>query len=217
MKAKDIDIIVTNSYRVLWTFRAVEALRRFYPDNRIIVVDDKCIECDWQLEFMTTRHGVQVVRMPERKGAGRAIDAGVRVASSPWVLTHDHGVTMTRDGVIEYLLEQVRPGVAAIGKLLHNKHGENYLGPAVYCDLAIWDREVIVKHDLSFKLTTLQFPDGGSFWGCTTARYLCWQLRQLGLELKFVRLKDYHTHEHSRDKHGKKFGSPHEDVDFDPA
>ena len=219
MKAQDVDIIITNSYRVLWTFRAVEALRRLYPDNRIIVVDDKCIPCDWQLDFIAERHGVDVVRMPERKGAGRAIDAGMREATSKWVLTHDHGVTLTErePRLIKRLLEQVTPGVAAVGKKLQNFRGEEYLGPAVYCDLAIWDRKVIIENDLSFKLTTLFFPDGGSFWGCTTARYLCWQLGQLGREMRFVDLAAYHTHEHARGKHSKEFGSPHEDVDFDPG
>ena len=80
MNASDVDIIITNSYRVVWTFRAVEALRRYYPDNRIIVVDDACIECDWQLDFMAERHNVEIVYMQERGGAGRALDAGVRAA-----------------------------------------------------------------------------------------------------------------------------------------
>jgi hypothetical protein len=124
---------------------------------------------------------------------------------------------MIKGGVIERLLENVSPGVAAIGKELHNLKGEEYLGPAVYFELAIWDRDVIIENDLSFKLTTLQFPDGTSFWGCTTARYLCWQLGQLGYEQRFVNLDGYFTHEHTRGAHGRGFASPHEDVDFDPA
>ena len=219
MNPKDVDIIITNSYRVLWTFRAVEALRRLYPDNRIIVVDDACVECDWSLDYIAERYDVDLVYMPERGGAGRAIDMGVRAASSRWVLTHDHGVTLTETEprMIMRLLDQVESDVAAVGRELHNLKGEKYLGSAVSCELALWDRVALVEHDLSFKLTTLRFPDGGSFWGCTTGRYLCWQLGQLGYKQKFVDLSTYHTHEHARGKHAKEFGSPHEDVDFDPA
>lgn len=215
MDASAVDIVVTNCYRPCWTFRAVETLRKFYPDNRIIVVDDACVDCEWQLVYLHQRYGVHLVRMPKRRGAGRAIDAGMRAASSEWVLTHDHGVTVTRPGFIEYLLAHVEDNVVAVGKKLHNLRGQQYLGEAVYCDLAIWKRTPIVDNDLSFKLTTLHFPDGSSFWGCTTARYLCWQLRGMGHEFRFVDLNAYHTHEHTRTGHGKGFASPHEDVEFD--
>jgi len=139
----------------------------------------------------------------------------VRAATSKWVLTVDHGVELTRAGVIEHLLEQVEPNVVAVGERLRAVRGVQYLGPAVYCDLALWDRDVIVAHDLSFKLVTLVFKDGSTEWGCTTAHYLCWNLLRLGKELRIINLAAYRTHEHSRDKFGKQFPSPHEEVDFD--
>lgn len=214
MNARNVDIIITNSYRPVWTFRAIEAIKGFYPGNRIIIVDDCCVECDRELTYFTTLEDVEVIRQTERMGAGRAIDAGMRAASGDWVLTHDHGVTIRTGGVIEYLLQRIGPNVGAVGRPLRNKRGEDYLGRGVYCDLAIWNRNVIIEHDLSFKLTTLNFEDGTTLWGCTTARYLCWQLRQLGCELEFVKMDGFLTHEHSRDPAGKKFGSPHEDVEF---
>lgn len=216
VKARDVDIIITNSYRPAWTERALESIRVYYPNNTLFVVDDCCVDCAADLEKFNQKFFAEILQSPNRRGAGRALDRGMRAATAKWVLTVDHGVTLTRAGVIEHLLERLEPDVAAVGKKLHNQRGEQYLGPAVYCDLALWDREFIVENDLSFKLTTLVFPDGSTFWGCTTARYLCWNLRRLGKEMRFINLAAYHYHEHSRDGFGRKFPSPHEEVDFDP-
>ena len=47
-----VDIVITNSYRPTWTRRALASIRQYYPHNRVIVVDDACIDCADELAAM---------------------------------------------------------------------------------------------------------------------------------------------------------------------
>lgn len=215
IEANAVDIIVTNCYRPEWTRRAIASLREYYPDNRIIVVDDGCIECEKELSAVAKSFNAEIHSMPERRGCGRALDLGLTQATSKYVLTLDHGITLKKAGLIEFLLQRATGGVVGVGeKLPGSNRCKGALGPVVYWALALWDREFILDHDLSFKLTGLNLWDGRAIGSCTTGQYLCYRVKALVGEenLVYVNLRSFHHHERARDSFGRRWQSPHEPV-----
>lgn len=213
MRAEDVEIVVTNCYRPAWTERGVASIRRYYPKNRIVIIDDCCIECGPELAEIQRRHDAELVLNPKRVGCGRALDVGMRETAGRWVLTFDHGVTLEKPGVIELLLEHTGDDVGAAGRRGGNNKCGRRFGPYVLCGLGLWDREFIVANDLTFKLSGIFLPDGTlGATGCSTGAYLCYRLQALDKRLAFVRFGGYYHHEHSRDTFGRKFPSPHEPV-----
>lgn len=208
-----VDIIETNCYRPAWTRRAIASFRGYYPDNRIIVVDDKCIDCKDELASVVEDYNVEIHFMPERRGCGRALDMGLAQATSRYVLTLDHGIILKGPGLIEFLLQHTADGVIGIGeKLPGSNRCKQALGTVVYWALALWDREFILRHDLSFKLTGLNLWDGRAIGSCTTAQYLCYRAKALGGKLVYVNLRPFYHHERARDTFGRRWQSPHEPV-----
>lgn len=213
MEAKDVDIVETNCYRPAWTRRAVASFRDYYPHNRIIVVDDKCIDCKEELQAIAKDFNVEIFHNPERRGCGRALDLGIKEATSRYVLTLDHGIYLLREGLIEFLLEKAGGDAVGVAEALPGSNKcKGRLGPCLYWALALWDRDYILKHDLSFKLTGLRFPDGERVGSCTTGQYLCYRVQALGGKLVYVNLRQFHFHERARDTFGSHWQSIHEPV-----
>lgn len=216
MNPQDVDIIETNCARPDWTRRCLASVRRHYPDNRIIVVDDHCVDCRVELQRTIDRFGAEVIWNEERVGCGRALDAGLRAASSRWVLLLDHGITLEKPGAIELLLSKAGEGVAGVGR---RGGGASrctlVLGPYMSWWLGLWDREYILAHDLSFRLGHLRFPDGSRVGGCTTGQFLCYQVEALGGGLAYVtkQLRPLYQHERDRTPFGRRFPSRHEGIE----
>lgn len=208
----DVEIVVTNCYRPAWTKRALESIRRYYPDNRIIVIDDKCAECEAELGEMVRDIGVTLLRSPKRQGTGLALDQALEYCrGTKYVLTYDHGVTISKPGLIEWMLEKMAedPANVAVGKRGGSNRCAKRLGPFLVCSLALYDREFIHEHELTFALYTLVTPDGEKIPSCTTGQFLCYRALKLGGKMRYVNLRPWHYHEHARDAFGKRFPSPH--------
>lgn len=223
MKAEDVNFVVTNCYRPAWTKRGIESIRKFYPDNRILVVDDNCIDCTSELAETKKEFGVELLSTPERLGAGKAIDLGVARATSDWVLTYDHGVTL-KQPILDLFLPKVAPDVIGVGRRGGGNYCAAHFGAWLTCSLALWNRRLITKHNLSFKLTSLFLPEGclsakgtNVVTKCTTGQYLCYRAVKLGFKLSYVNLRAWHTHEHARDTFGRGWPSKHERHDLEPG
>jgi len=221
VKANDVNIVVTNCYRPAWTKRALESIREFYPNNRILVVDDNCIDCTGELTEMKKEFGAELLSTPERLGTGRALDLGVEHTVSDWVLTYDHGVTLQKP-VLDLLLPEIVPDVIGVGRRGGGNYCASHFGAWVTCSLALWNRQLITQHSLSFKLTGLFLPEGhlskkgtNVVTKCTTGQYLCYRAVKLGFKLSYVDLRHWHMHEHARDAFGKRWPSPHERHDLE--
>lgn len=210
MKASEVNIIVTNSYAPEWTRRAIASIRTYYPHNRIIVVDDQFKNCENELLAIKQQFDVELLFNPERRGAGRAIDLGFRHARGDWVLTSDHGVTLGREGLVEYFLQLTGDDIIGIGQSLHNRCAKRLAGRFVSCALGLWNHLLIQKHDLSFKLTGMILPGGEPVAGCTTGQYLCYRALKLGYRQQFVNLRSWHYHEHARGQFPGRLQSTHE-------
>ena len=216
MNPQDIDIIETNCARPDWTRRCLASVRKYYPDNRLIVVDDHCVDCRVELQQAVDRFGAEVIWNEERVGCGRALDVGLQAARSRYVLLLDHGMTLERPGVIEFLLSKADEGVVGVGRRGGGSSKCTVtLGPYMSWWLGLWDREYILAHDLSFRLGHLRFPDGSRVGACTTGQFLCYQVEAMGGRLVYVtkQLQPFYKHERDRTSFGRRFPSRHEGIE----
>lgn len=216
MNPQHIDIIETNCARPDWTRRCLASVRKHYPENRLIVVDDHCVDCRIELQQTVDQFGAEVIWNEQRVGCGRALDAGLQAASSRYVLLLDHGMTLEKPGVIEFLLSKTGEGVVGVGRRGGGSSKCTMtLGPYMSWWMGLWDREFILAHDLSFRLGSLHFSNGSAVGACTTGQYLCYRIEALDGQLVYVtsQLGQFYRHERDRTAFGRRFPSRHERID----
>lgn len=209
----DITAVFTNCLFPEFTERAMNSVLTSYPMFDTIVVDDRCRDSKRYLEKFCLDYGARIIENEERLGTGRSLDKAVRIASTPLILTVDHGIELKRSGIVEILLDRldnVSNSIAA-GRKRSDKACNKAFGPYIDPLFALWDREFVVKHNLSFILTHIRIGD----WqvdGCSTAQFLQYRSLKLGGELAFIGHSLLHRYiRHHRTPHTRGgCASPHE-------
>ncbi|MGY5852890.1 MAG: glycosyltransferase [Candidatus Thorarchaeota archaeon] len=213
MNSSDVTIVVTNCLRPDFTIDALQSIRTWYEDIRIILVDDHCKKCESELLSME-KFDITILRNRARVGCGKALDRGFREADTKFVVSCEHGVRLKKGGIIEYLFDNDIYGDAVgVGRERYNNAGARLLGSYVDPIFALWDREFIVDNDLSFVLADLHLPDGKIARGCSTGQYLCYRAGMLGRRTVFVNeLTNWMWHCRDKNRTRGMSQSPHSSI-----
>lgn len=199
MNLKDVPVIICNYKNPKLTKRCIASVRKFYPDIKIILVDD------FSPDYKPFRFKNSIeIRLLEHLGHGNAMDIGFLDVTEDWFFTLDHDVVFKKPGLFEYLWG-IKKGFVAVGP----EHTYSDDGNYIHAGSALWKSEPFRKYHLSFMHYDLPLRPN-----INPGVLACRKLEELGYKLNYLRantMHDYGTHttsalysEHDF-RYGKKF------------
>lgn len=197
---KDITAVICNWMAARMTKGAVLNLKKYYPDIKVVVVDDGSSDSsksmgaykraylrggynqnerlDPSLKSLKQIENTLFVGFPEHQGHGYTLDRALAHVTTPLMLTMDNDIRIIKEGLLEKMIELYRKdpentyGVGChISENLKGPHGTvNYRWLSPH--FALWNMEPLKRYSrLSF--TNFISPCGNHYG---TAAFLCRQL-----------------------------------------
>jgi len=164
-------IIICNYCHPELTENAILSIRKFYPNVRIIVVNDLSKAPYSNIKKL---ENIDIVNNNRHLGHGISIDMGIKLVNTDWFYTFDHDVKFIKHGILEYFWEHRRRMVKAIGLEGVNP---NLSFPFVHLMMAMWNKKVIEELNLTF---ARYLSDGFEF---NPGYLLCRQLEEYGYKI----------------------------------
>lgn len=168
----DITVVICHWMTTRITLGAIHNLRKFYPNIKILVVDDGSIEDDRslfsasyhyqaandyydndpiRLENGIKEYNFEILHLDEHFGHGGAMDYGFRHVKTPLVLTMDNDIRLLKGGTIEAYLKDINEDpdhIFAVGTTWwEHELSIKWIG----LWFSLFQVKPIVKNNLSFK------------------------------------------------------------------
>jgi len=134
----DISVVVCNWMQTRFTLGAVRNIRKYYPDIKVIVVDDGS-ELEKKGDFNTAyareaynkeerfdnnmaelkenavKMNFKLIEIPIHCGHGSALDYGLDYVKTPLILTMDNDIRLQKGSLVEEYLSKMENDVYAVG------------------------------------------------------------------------------------------------------
>ena len=211
MDINNVTAVVVNWLTERRTLGAIESFRKFYPDMKLIIVDDDSQEED-KSEFFSAYNGhnvnphleydpgveklkavenatfLQMPRHPHHpKSEGHSVDLAMQNMETEWMFHFHSDYRFTKPGSLELLMSKVEDGVCAVGNG-KTKHPELLALSGV---IELINVKLGKEHGLSYKpviyhldKTTTPFPgDAGDGMPIAAGGYYTGKLSQLGYKV----------------------------------
>jgi len=206
MIIEDVTIVICNWMQTRFTLGAVRNVRKYYPDIRIIVVDDgsdENLKNDFNLAYArvtyskderfdndpgkllaeTLNLGYYLVKTPKHVGHGSAIDYGLDNINTKLMLTMDNDIRMKEGGLIEEYLGRMNEdidNIYAVGTS-YDEHHPDANPKGVWIDpwFSLYQVEPIKLLHLSF--TNFLYPSKPKTFHIGTGAFLHTMLSFSGL------------------------------------
>lgn len=211
IKSSNITAVVANWLSAQNTLNAVLSFRKFYPDMKLIIVDDDSNEKD-KSEFLLTYnshsnnpdlmfdpdtaklehlpHSTLLKVAPHKhqgRGEGNAIDLAMEEMDTDWMFHFHSDYRFLKGGAVEKMAEKAVPGVAGVGEAKTKLKGF----PALSGVIELINVKAGKEHQLSYKPvvvhldgSTTPFPGpAGDGYAIAAGAYYTGRLCQLGYRL----------------------------------
>jgi glycosyltransferase involved in cell wall biosynthesis len=211
----DVTAVVINWLSAENTLRAIKSFRKFYPEIKLIIVDDDSNEED-RTEFFSTYNNT--CNSPERmydsgtsklvdvdknttflqvprhihygKGEGNAMDLAIKNCSTAWLFHFHSDYRFLNGGIIEEMLEKTDDRTCGVGED-KKKHPDL---PALAGVVELINVKLGKENNMSFKPVfyaddgrTTPFPDGENIgMPIACGGYYMGRLCQLGYKLVII-------------------------------
>lgn len=119
MSVDFVTAVMVSFDTLMVTQRSVDSLLEFYPELKLILIDNHSTDGSWEWiqQLSQAKGSVSSARMPDNLTHGPALHRGVMAVRTPYVLTLDSDIKVLRGGFVELMAQAFEkdPKLFAIG------------------------------------------------------------------------------------------------------
>lgn len=206
----DTDVVICNWCTARRTQGAIENIRKYYPNIKIIVVDDaseKSQSLFWSFylkdyadrifDLDTPIEANLFIENDWHMGHGLSLMKAIDYSDAKYVWFFDSDLRLTDKGVLEKMLKEMKKDIFAAGYV------EGHEGGFVHPMCSLWRTDLIKKYRLNLDEGLQYCIEEESWEQMTTCQYACYQLKKRGYKHKSLILDFLHLTAYNKERWDK--------------